>query len=153
MARRIVAATRRAHAQPVAPEWRVGSAYRARPRLATTASAAVKSPPSSVTPPTTSASLAETSNEAENTSDVTDETPINAACGPSSTSSPAPKVQRATSGKMAMPRMPNNAPRKAPMATSTPVPATILARKRCPGWNTAMSVKKEPTAAQPPARG
>ena len=54
---------------------------------------------------------------------------------------------------MAMPRMPHNAPRKAPIATSTPVPATILARKRWPGWKTAMSVKKAPTAAQPPARG
>ena len=58
----------------------------------------MKSPPSSVTPPTTSASVAETSNEAEKTSEVTDETPISAACGPNSTSSPAPKVHSATTG-------------------------------------------------------
>src|SRR5580704_14627479 len=98
VARRMVAATSRTHDNPVAPEWRVGSAYRARPRLVTTASTAVKSPPSSVTPPTTSASDAETSNEAEKTSEVTDETPINAAWGPNSTSSPAPKVHRTTTG-------------------------------------------------------
>ena len=58
----------------------------------------MKSPPASVTPPTTSASVGETSKDAEKTREVTDETPISAAWGPNSTSSPAPNVHRTTNG-------------------------------------------------------
>ena len=113
----------------------------------------MKSPLARVTAPTTSACVGETSNEAEKTSDVADDTPISAACGPNSTSNPAPSVQMTTTGKMAMLPMPHNAPRKAATATSAPAPATMRARKRCPGWNTAMSVKNAPTAPHPPTRG
>ena len=64
------------------------------------------SPLARETAPTMSACVGEMSNEATKTNDVADDTPINAACGPNSTSSPAPNVQMTTSGKMATPRIP-----------------------------------------------
>ena len=113
----------------------------------------MNSPLARETAPTMSACVGEMSNEAEKTNDVADDTPINAACGPNSTSSPAPNAQITTSGKMATPRMPQSAPKNAASATSTAAPVTIRALNRCPGWNTAMSVKNAPTVPHPPTCG